>query len=147
MKKSVAFIAVLGLFLLGIVIGGLAMHLVQANRFVQPPDRPMGSGMQNPLFQERLHRRLDLTVEQEKEMAEILRRARDEGRRIHEEMLPRVHELIEATQEEMRQILTPEQRERFDEILRLHRQSADRFFLGQGQRERRGQRFKGRRAP
>jgi Spy/CpxP family protein refolding chaperone len=147
MKKSIAFVAVLGLFLLGVVIGGLAMHLYQANRLAPPPDRPMGSGMHGPLFQERLHRHLELTEEQRREVAEIMQQAQEEGRRMHEEMLPRVHELIESAQEEMREILTPEQRERFDEILERHRRSADRFFLGQGQRERRGQRFKGRRGP
>jgi Spy/CpxP family protein refolding chaperone len=149
MKKSLAFVAVLGLFLLGVVIGGLAMHLVQASRLVPPPGRSVGSGMHGPVFNERLHRHLDLTIEQRRQVAEILRRAQEEGRRMHEEMLPRVHELIEATQEEMREILTPEQRERFDEILERHRRSADRFFLGQGQgpRKGRGQRFKGRRGP
>ena len=54
MKKSIAFVAVLGLFLLGVVIGGLAMHLFQANRVMPPPDRPMGSGMHGgPVFFER----------------------------------------------------------------------------------------------
>lgn len=148
MKKSIAFVAVLGLFLLGVVIGGLAMHLFQANRIMPPPDRPMGAGMHGgPVFFERMQRHLDLTAEQRREVAEILRQAQEEGRRMHEEMLPRVHELIEATQDEMREILTPEQQERFDDILERHRQSADRFFLGQERRERRGQRFKGRRAP
>ncbi len=147
MKKSIAFVAVLGLFLLGVVVGGLGMYLVQATRFAPPSDFPMGDGMPGPVFHERLQRHLALTAEQRRQVAEILRQAQEEGRRVHEEMLPRVHELIEQTQEEMREILTPEQRERFDEILERHRQSADRFFLGQGQGHRRGQRFKGRRAP
>jgi Spy/CpxP family protein refolding chaperone len=107
----------------------------------------MGNGMHGPVFSERLQRHLDLTAEQRREVAEILRQAQEEGRRMHEEMLPRVNELIEATQQDMRKILTPEQQQSFDEILERHRQSADRFFLGQGQRQRRGQRFKGRRAP
>jgi Spy/CpxP family protein refolding chaperone len=149
MKKSLAFVAVLGLFLLGVVIGALGMHLVQVNRFMPRPDRFMADGVHGPVFFERLESRLDLTAEQSRQIGEILQDAREEGRAMHEEMLPRVHGLIEATQESIREVLTPEQREKFDQILQRHRRSAERFFLGHGQgpRGRRGQAFKGRRGP
>jgi len=133
MKRSLAFAYVVGLFLLGILIGGMAMHLHYASRF--PPPGPPGPGMRHddPLhsFSGRLERQLDLTAEQKRLIDEIVAESRTEGRALHEEMLPRVREQMQRTHDRIREVLTPEQRERFEELLdSRHGRRAERFFLG-----------------
>ena len=132
MKRSLAFVYVVGLFLLGIVIGGMAMHLHYASRF--PPPGSHGPGMRHgePMhsFSGRLERQLDLTAEQKRQIDEIVALSRTEGSALHEEMLPRVREHMRRTHDRILEVLTPEQRERFEELSSRHRRRAERFFLG-----------------
>jgi Spy/CpxP family protein refolding chaperone len=147
MNKSIAFVAVLGLFILGILIGALGMHLVYAQRFPAPPDRPDGNGMHGRFFFDRLERHLDLSAEQQERIGQIMLESRETGEAMHEEMLPRVQELMDGTRESIMEVLTPEQRQKFERLMRRHRRDAERFFLGHGPRDGRGQGFKGRRGP
>jgi Spy/CpxP family protein refolding chaperone len=149
MNKSIAVVAVLGLFLLGILIGALGMHLVYAQRFPALQERPFngGSGMHGPLFFARLERQLDLSEDQKERIREIMRESREEGTAMHEEMLPRVQELMDRTRASIVEILTPEQQKEFEQLMSRHRRDAERFFLGHDRRGERRQRFKGRRGP
>jgi Spy/CpxP family protein refolding chaperone len=148
MNKSIAFVAVLGLFILGILIGALGMHLIYSQRFPHPPDpHGMGEGMHGRFFFARLERQLDLSAEQKERIGQIMMESREAGRTMHEEMLPQVHELMDWTRESIIEVLTPEQRRKFAQLMGRHRREAERFFLGQGPREGRRQGFKGRRGP
>jgi len=131
MKRSLALVYVFGVLLLGIVIGAMGMHLFYAQRFPGPPGRHgLGSGMHTPAFAERLERHLDLTPEQLTRIEEIVRESHAEGRSLHEELLPRVRSQMDETRRRIREVLTPEQQEKFDELDRRHRRRAERFFLG-----------------
>ena len=142
MNKSIAFVAVLGLFILGILIGALGMHLIYSQRFPHPPDPHMGDAMHGRVFFERIERQLDLSAEQKEQIGQIMMESREAGRAMHEEMLPQVHELMYSTRESIREVLTPEQRRRFERLMSRHRREAERFFLGRGPGEGRRQGFK-----
>ena len=147
MNKSIAFIAVLGLFILGILIGALGMHLVYVQRFPQPFERPAGDSMPGRAFFARLERHLDLSADQKERIGQIMRESRQAGVAMHEEMLPRVHELMDNTRGSIMDVLTPEQRQEFERLMSRHRGDAERFFLGPGPRDGRRQGFKGRKGP
>jgi Spy/CpxP family protein refolding chaperone len=143
MKRSIAFLYVAGLFLLGILIGALATHLWYAQR---PSHRPFGprGGMRppahemrrgpghrpGPFFLERIGRQLDLSPEQEQRIAEIIEESHREAGALHEEILPRVEAQLEQTRQRILEVLTPEQRERFEEFHRRHRRVLERGVLG-----------------
>ena len=147
MNKAIAFVAVLGLFILGILIGALGMHLIYSQRFPHPPDPDMGEGMHGRFFFARLERHLDLSEEQKEQIGQIMMESREAGRAMHEEMLPRVHELMDETRESIIEVLTPEQRRKFARLMARHRREAERSFLGHGPGEGRRQGFKGRKGP
>ena len=143
MKRSIAIVYVLGLFLLGIVVGALGMHVVDAH-FLRPalPAGPLGHGEPRGPFShfEAVAAELGLDESQQKKIQEILTDSRHEAHQVHEEMLPRVHDLVAQTQERVNELLTPEQRVRLDELLARHRGGFEVLFLGRGPGDhRRGQ--------
>lgn len=147
MTKSIAFVAVLGLFILGILIGALGMHLIYAQGFPYPSQPGMGPGMHGRFFFAQCERELDLSAEQEEQIRQILTESMAAGRTMREEMLPRVQELMNDTRESIMKVLTPEQRRKFASLVATHRRDAERFFLGQGSGEGRGKGFRGRGRP
>jgi len=143
MKRSVAFLYVLGLFLFGILIGALGMHLWQAQRTppgpfggrggMRPPqhDTRRGPGRgPGPFFLERLGRQLELTEEQRRTIAGIIEESHREAEALREELLPQVHAQLEQTRQRILEVLTPEQRKRFEEFDRRHRRILERGVLG-----------------
>jgi Spy/CpxP family protein refolding chaperone len=147
MKRSIAVVYVVGLFLLGIVIGALGMHLYDA-RHPAFPRRPPGAelgpgpGMWRDGAVDWLSQHLELTPEQKDQIVDILHESRAGAHALHQEMLPRVEEHIQATRERIEQTLTPQQREKLDEVLSHHRGGFERLFLHGpgGHRPRRGKR-------
>lgn len=133
MKRSVAFVAVLGLFLLGIVIGALGMHVYDAHR--PPHGPPFGASLRRgePFgehFAKHLERRLELTPGQLDAIHEILERSRQESREIREDVGPRVHDVMARAHEEILALLTPEQRERLEALAAEQPHRLERFLLG-----------------
>lgn len=127
MKRSVAVLAVVGLFLLGAAAGILATHLFYARQLQQPGRLPMMAGS---FFSHRLERRLGLTPEQKGEIDAILERTRRQAEELRHELRPQVHALMEQANEEIEQVLTEEQRAAYEELRRHHRRRADQFLLG-----------------
>lgn len=130
MKRHLALVYVAGLFLLGILVGALAMHLYYAVGSPAHPRFPGPGRAHRPDFSQRLERELDLTPEQARRIDAILAESRAEGEALHAEMLPRVREQMERTRARIAEVLTPEQRDRFEELNRRFRGRAERFFLG-----------------
>ncbi len=81
-------------------------------------------------FAARLERHLDLTEKQRRLIDEIVAESRSEANALHDEMLPRVREHMRRTHDRILEVLTPEQRERFEELSSRHHRRAERFFLG-----------------
>jgi len=126
-KRTAALAAVLALFLVGVVVGVLGTHLYYAHRLGRPG---APQGMIARSFEEHIARELQLTDEQRGRMAAILREGHDEAERIRAELSPRVREHMRSVHERLLEILTPEQRRRFEELHELHPRRADAFFLG-----------------
>jgi Spy/CpxP family protein refolding chaperone len=135
MTRPIALASVLGLFLLGILVGALSMHLYDAYAIratrgsaASPEDslRPGG------FFWQRMQERLDLTPEQRDRIEQILDDARAEGETLHHDLMPRVHELMERTHARLMEVLTPVQRETFEQLHLRQQRGAELFFLGHG---------------
>ena len=131
MKRWQALAALAGLFLLGVVSGGLGAHLYYARALARPPgpppfvDRFMGP---------HLERRLDLSPEQRRQVREVLDETRRETEALRHDLAPRMREVMERSEQRIRKILTAEQRERFEQLRRSHRRRSDRF-LGRDDRD------------
>ena len=131
MKHSIALMAVAGLFLLGILVGALGMHLFGGGRVHAIPELLQGHiHSADGRFMEELDDLLELTPMQQEEIHAIIRQSHHEARTLHEEMLPKVEAHMEQAKEKILKVLTPEQREQFEHLHQLHRTRAERFFLG-----------------
>ena len=119
MKTSVAFVAILGIFLMGIVIGALGMHLIDAHTMPWHPRQPLhprAAGHDAPRFLEGLEGLLDLSPEQVVELQRIREQSHRKASSIRHEVAPRVHSHMEETHQKVLEILTPDQRERLHEL-------------------------------
>ena len=135
MRRWQAFAALAVLFVLGLVSGGLGAHLYYARALARPPAPPPPFGGR---LAPRLERHLDLTAEQRERLREILDQTRLEAEALRRDLAPRMRDVMERSEQRIREILTPEQRQRFEELRRDHRRRSDRFFGGPG--DRRGRR-------
>jgi len=147
MKQTAAIVSVVGVFLIGILVGALAMHLYHAeSRLWHPagrpgfdrsgPDQPF---LSRPTFAQRLEKVLELSEEQQDEIAAILAESREKSTAMRQELQKPVRELMEETRRAIHKVLTAEQQARFSRLSRRERRMAERFFLGEpGRRGERG---------
>jgi Spy/CpxP family protein refolding chaperone len=131
-SRITALAAVFSLFVVGVLVGGFAVHLYYAEQPRGGWDR--GERFRSVRFVERLERDLSLTTEQRARIDEILQQARIESDRLHRELVPRVREHMERTRAEIRDVLTPEQQAKFDALRERYRERAEHFLLGRGAR-------------
>lgn len=128
MKRWQALVALTGLFALGVLAGGLGAHLYYARALDRPPPGP--PPFFGRLMGPRLERHLDLTAEQRIELRRVLEESRREAEAMRREMAPRMREVMARVEERIREILTPEQIERFEQMQRRQRRRSERFFGG-----------------
>ena len=121
MKRGVAIASILAIFALGVVVGGLAMHLYSTH-----PTRHMGllSAFGSRSNTDDLGRNLDLSDAQQKQIDGILEEARGEARQLRAQITPRLNELMQRTHARIAQVLTPEQKTKFEQY---HRERHDRM--------------------
>jgi hypothetical protein len=72
-------------------------------------------------FREELERRLQLTPEQSERIERIMREGQERVREISSLVTPEIQAELKAVREDIRDTLTPEQRARFEEMLRTRR--------------------------
>ena len=138
MNRTVAVISVAALFLSGLSIGALAMHLYHEGRSVEGVP-PVG-GPPHRGFLLSLERQLDLTPEQRDQLRAIHEEVRREFENFRRDLRPRLERQMDETRDRILAILTPEQQERFKRIESRHRGHMGRFFLGEGRPGGRGRR-------
>ena len=107
-------LAVLVIFAIGFVAGGLAMN------FYRDRNRPAQSSMMRGGFS-RVVERLNLTPEQKEQVDAIVEEARAKLMEIRKESGPKFREVREQTDERLRAVLTPEQWEQFQQIMKENR--------------------------
>ena len=105
MKRSVALLSVVAVFVVGVAIGIVGTHLFYAQEFRRPGGPP---GLMGRSFVDRLEGHLDLTGDQRRQIDAILERSHEEAEMLRHEMQPRLRELFETTGAEIDAILTPE---------------------------------------
>ncbi len=111
-----AVLLVLVLFLLGIGLGSVGTYLVTER--VQAA-RPMLTLARNPAHTMATYTRdLNLNPEQQGQIQAILNEMRAGYAGLHEKLDPEYEQVRQQGRERIRQVLTPEQRPKFEDLLR-----------------------------
>jgi len=134
MSRWVAIVAVVALFLSGISIGALGVVLL--GHHGGAPEGAPGALMRSPIpppevFIDHLSRQLGLDDDQKGKIEVILAESEKRSDEIRREIRPRLEAQIEETHRRISELLTPEQRQKFDEFRRQMHRRSDRFFLGE----------------
>jgi Spy/CpxP family protein refolding chaperone len=125
-------LATLVIFVAGVITGGLLVahseHL-RPRRPLHPtnahPTQPMSAGGVKLDFLRRIQRELDLTAEQQARVDQIISQGQERARGL-------MRDEVQKTKEEFREALTPEQRTRFDELLKQQQRARDQRRLQLG---------------
>jgi len=107
MNRRAAFLVVV-VFVLGLALGGLSMHLA-ANRF--------GGNHGKKSFTEELTRELNLTPAQQTQLSAILEETRGKFSAIYEQYRPQIDQARRDGRQNIRAILTEEQLPKFEQFL------------------------------
>jgi hypothetical protein len=116
----------------GVVTGGLLVKY----SVVQNPPRPrsqnnrpiqtISAGGIRIEFLRRVERDLNLTSGQREQVDKILAASQERSKKIMEPVTPKIREELQQTREQFRGILNPEQKIRFDELLKQQQQQHQR---------------------
>lgn len=80
-------------------------------------------GMQRPEFLRRLDRQLDLTPQQHDDIARIIKESHQRTQRIWQQIAPEMTDELKRVREDIRLVLTPEQRKRWNQMMRQRRRA------------------------
>ncbi len=135
MNTSKVILATLVIFIAGLVTGAVLVRQSSwVRRAVRPPvTRPGGPGTPGIMrveFLRRLQRELDLSPEQKERIEKILKEGQEESRRIMEPVMPELRQQFSRTKDQFREVLTPEQRRKFDELVRHPQHSREKRRQG-----------------
>ena len=106
----IAVIVLIVTFVAGMAAGVLLDHL----RILRHPHRD--GHLATAWIMRRLEHNLDLTPEQHKKVEEIVERHHRRIFEISENVRPQIHRELEAANTEIKAVLTPEQREKFEKM-------------------------------
>lgn len=116
----------------GVVTGGLLVRYsvqppsrpprAQANRAVQP----ISAGGIRIEFLRRVERDLNLTADQREQIDKLITASQERSKKIMEPVTPVIREELQQTREQFRAVLNPEQKIRFDELLKQQQQQHQR---------------------
>lgn len=127
-------LATVVIFITGAVTGGLLVRYAEQRETARPergpgttrppqPGSPAGLRMD---FLKRMQRELDLSPEQRQRIDKILKEHQEEIKKITEPIQPDIQEQIQAARDEFLEVLTPEQRARFEESLKRQQHPKER---------------------
>lgn len=125
MKNWKVILATLVIFGAGVLSGALGTQLVR--RQPEPPKPAFGPGGPGPErfdFIRRWGDRLDLTAEQRDKIDRLVRESQERVRALWEPVGPKIQEETRSVRTRIEEILTPDQRAKFEEM------SRDRFRRG-----------------
>jgi hypothetical protein len=124
-------LATMVIFGTGVVTGGLLVRYSEGSRAPRPV-RGAGMGRQVQLpnaglvrldFLRRAGRDLDLTPEQRDRLDKVIKESQERTRKI---MAPYLREEMQRTKAEFREVLTPQQQAKFDDLLKQQQQQQQR---------------------
>ncbi len=114
-------LATLVIFIAGIVTGVVLVR--QSAAIYARPTRtgparnPSAGGMRVELLR-RMQRDLNLSAQQHDRIEAILKQSQERSRHIMEPVLPALRQEFQQTKDQFREVLTPEQQRKFDELLK-----------------------------
>ena len=114
----------------GVVTGGLMVRHVDHGRDRRPqhstsaarPGQPTVAGVMRIEFLRRMERELNLTPEQREPIDKVLQEGQERMKKLMDTVEPRRREEFKKTMEEFREVLTPEQQKRFDDLVKQQQQ-------------------------
>jgi Spy/CpxP family protein refolding chaperone len=112
-----AYALVLAVFLLGIALGSLGTYLATGRVWGA---RPEGHGRNDRRAHmvEHLTREVNLTADQQKQLDAILAEMQSKYAEIHKQISPQTEQVRQQGRDQIRALLTPEQKPKFEEFLR-----------------------------
>lgn len=110
MKKWKAVVGIVLVFVLGVVAGGLVS--MKVCRHMRPGPPPVSAVMH------KLDKRLGLNPDQHAQVEAIIRGAHAQMDSVRKETLPRIDSIMDSARDRIRAVLTPEQREKFERLVR-----------------------------
>ncbi len=125
-------LATMAIFATGVVTGGLLVEhanaarrprpqrAANANRPAQPPPSP--GGLRLALLRQ-MQAALNLTPEQNERIDTIIRQGQERTRKVMDPVRPQIQEELHKVMTAFRETLTPEQRARFEALLKQQRQN------------------------
>jgi Spy/CpxP family protein refolding chaperone len=120
-----AILATMVIFGTGVVTGGLLVFKVISSK---PPKSHLGGGAAKPAlmtpgnmrieFLRRVERDLDVSAQQRDQIDKILTASQERTKKLMEPVTPKLREEMQATRDAVRDVLTSDQRQRFDELVK-----------------------------
>ena len=123
MRTTKAVAAVLLIFLLGAATGGLTAHLIYQKR-IEGVVRG-GPGAMSRMILRRMDRELKLDAAQREAIQRIVKETHGEMRQIRRQFRPQMQQLLSRSEERIKQLLRPDQREVFERLLEKRRKHWD----------------------
>ncbi len=120
MKNSRVILGVALVFVLGILCGALATHLLYGYRIESIISGR--SQTKEEAIVKRLDRKLDLDKRQEEQVRSIVHETQEEIKALRSQLHPRIEAIIEKAQIKINGILTPEQRKKYERLIAEHRE-------------------------
>lgn len=120
MKNSRVILGVALVFVLGILCGALATHLLYRYRIesiISGKSQTREKSIVN-----RLDRKLDLDGRQEEQVTAIVHETQEEIKALRSQFHPQMEAIIEKAQIKISGILTPEQRKKYERMIAEHRE-------------------------
>jgi esterase/lipase len=114
-QKATLWLAVI--FVLGAALGGVFGYYF-AHRSYASERKPMSAEAKRAQRREKLTREVQLTVDQQKQVVAILDQSQVEYKAIHDVMDPQIESVRQKTRDQIRALLNPEQKPKFEEFLR-----------------------------
>jgi Spy/CpxP family protein refolding chaperone len=115
-RKAILMVALV--FVLGIALGAAGVYVVTTRVHAARPQAAGREGRSPADVVARLDRELDLTSDQEKQIEAILTDTQARYAEIHRQADPEYDQARQQGRDRIREVLTPEQKPKFDQFLR-----------------------------
>ena len=127
MRTATAILALVALFLAGVLVGVLGTHAFYLRQLHQPGGL---AALGTRVLARDLTRRLDLDDAQRRQLDQILADARTESAALRREVMPRVFAILDRASTRINGMLKPGQRDEFERYKRRHRYRLHGLFAG-----------------
>ena len=123
MKQWKAIVSVLFVFLLGALAGALVTHKIYQQKMeniIRDEPRTM-----REVIVQRLNHALHLDATQLEQLRTIVKETRSEMKDLRKQIKPQMEEVLDRSQSEVREILHPDQLEKYDQIISERKKRKD----------------------